>query len=220
VVQTVDVDRDPSSGTTAGVGEEDWLADVGDVDWVDTEPGGERLPYRPSTETGPRFPSDGSDGEHALIQRRRLIAGLVALVVGLAIAIPVLVFGGGGGGSPVVTEPPATTTPTTPPATTPTHTTTTNTSTTKPTGTTSTSFKLPAGTKLQTGSTGAAVTDLQNALTTLGYDPGKVDGDFGPTTQAAVVKFQTDKGLSPDGVVGPKTEAALNEALAAKAKTG
>ena len=47
-----------------------------------------------------------------------------------------------------------------------------------------------------------------------------LDGVYGPKTEAAVVKFQTDKGLSPDGHVGPKTAAALNEALAAKSSSG
>jgi hypothetical protein len=205
-----------SSGTRAGEPEEDWLADVGEVDWEETEPGGERLPYRPSTE--PREPAAGpADDERALIQRRRLVAGLVALVVvGLAIAIPVLVFGGGGGGSPVVTETTTATTtaqtPTTTPATTPTS---TKPTTTTPTTGSTTSFTLPAGTVLRPGATGATVKELQHALTTLGYDPGKADGVYGPSTQAAVVKFQTDKGLAPDGHVGPKTEAALNQALAA-----
>jgi hypothetical protein len=215
-----DVGDHTSSGTRAGEPEEDWLADVGEVDWEDTEPGGERLPYRPSTE--PREPMGApGDDERALIQRRRLVAGLVALVVvGLAIAIPVLVFGGGGGGSPVVTEPPVTTTPQTPTTTPTTTPTSTKPTTTTPSTTTTESFTLPAGTILRPGATGATVTQLQQSLTTLGYDPGKADGNYGPKTEAAVVKFQTDKGLSPDGHVGPKTAAALNEALAAKSSTG
>ena len=58
---------------------------------------------------------------------------------------------------------------------------------------------------------------VQQALVNLGYDLGEygskgdgVDGNFGPTTKAAVIKFQTDKGISPaKGNVGPKTAAAL-----------
>jgi len=61
------------------------------------------------------------------------------------------------------------------------------------------------------------VTAVQQALVDLGYDLGDygskgdgVDGDFGPATKDAVIKFQTDKGISPNkGVVGPKTATAL-----------
>lgn len=37
----------------------------------------------------------------------------------------------------------------------------------------------------------------------------KVDGRFGYGTQAAVIKFQRSRGLTPDGYVGPKTWRAL-----------
>lgn len=37
----------------------------------------------------------------------------------------------------------------------------------------------------------------------------QVDGYFGAKTQAAVIAFQKKKGLYPDGIVGPKTWAAL-----------
>jgi len=59
------------------------------------------------------------------------------------------------------------------------------------------------------------VRELQQALITAGYDPGSVDGTFGPATEAAVTAFQQDNGLSADGVVGPDTAAALNSAIAA-----
>lgn len=62
---------------------------------------------------------------------------------------------------------------------------------------------------LQLGTSGAAVTDLQNKLRSRGFDPGASDGSFGPGTVAAVVAFQRSAGLEPDGVVGPETAAAL-----------
>jgi peptidoglycan hydrolase-like protein with peptidoglycan-binding domain len=42
------------------------------------------------------------------------------------------------------------------------------------------------------------------------WDPGAVDGDFGPQTELAVKKFQTDLVITPaDGIVGEKTWTAL-----------
>jgi peptidoglycan hydrolase-like protein with peptidoglycan-binding domain len=57
------------------------------------------------------------------------------------------------------------------------------------------------------------ISELQEALSSAGYDPGPVDGTFGPRTEAAVVAFQQANGLSADGVVGPETASALNSAL-------
>lgn len=54
------------------------------------------------------------------------------------------------------------------------------------------------------GSTGPAVTDWQNRLNSLGYSV-PVTGVFDDATDAATRKFQTAKGLTPDGVVGEKT---------------
>jgi peptidoglycan hydrolase-like protein with peptidoglycan-binding domain len=62
---------------------------------------------------------------------------------------------------------------------------------------------------VQAGSTGKAVKLLQRLLSDYGYDPGPVDGDFGPNTKKAVKKFQTDFGLAVDGIAGPKTWAML-----------
>ncbi|MBV9368017.1 MAG: peptidoglycan-binding protein [Solirubrobacterales bacterium] len=58
------------------------------------------------------------------------------------------------------------------------------------------------------GSTGDLVVWLQEHLVSVGYATA-VDGDFGPTTQAAVQQFQSVRGLTADGIVGPATWAAL-----------
>jgi hypothetical protein len=68
-------------------------------------------------------------------------------------------------------------------------------------------------TVLSPGSHGVQVGLLQKALEHLGYSPGTIDGAYGPSTQAAVKKFQQAQGLTPDGIVGPKTLAALKTAL-------
>src|SRR5688500_13100636 len=58
---------------------------------------------------------------------------------------------------------------------------------------------------LRSGSKGAAVKELQVRLKAAGFNPGTADGAFGPKTLAAVKAFQKSRGLSADGVVGPKT---------------
>jgi N-acetyl-anhydromuramyl-L-alanine amidase AmpD len=62
---------------------------------------------------------------------------------------------------------------------------------------------------LKLGSKGADVVTLQNRLNALGCPCGAADGDFGPRTESAVKAFQKKKKLVQDGVVGPKTWAAL-----------
>jgi peptidoglycan L-alanyl-D-glutamate endopeptidase CwlK len=63
---------------------------------------------------------------------------------------------------------------------------------------------------LQPGASGDAVTALQQALLAAGFNPGAVDGNFGPGTQAAVLAFQRSEQLVADGIVGPSTAAALH----------
>jgi peptidoglycan hydrolase-like protein with peptidoglycan-binding domain len=41
--------------------------------------------------------------------------------------------------------------------------------------------------------------EVQQALYRLGYDPGPVDGIFGPLTRAAIHRFQQDIGAEPTG---------------------
>lgn len=62
---------------------------------------------------------------------------------------------------------------------------------------------------LKRGASGPAVKRLQQALAERGFDPGGADGVFGGGTEAAVMAFQRSEGLLPDGVVGPRTLAAL-----------
>ncbi|HAZ46874.1 MAG TPA: peptidoglycan-binding domain 1 protein, partial [Cyanobacteria bacterium UBA11371] len=59
---------------------------------------------------------------------------------------------------------------------------------------------------------GEDVRELQIALNKVGFNL-EVDGYFGPTTGEAVRKFQTDKGLVVDGIVGSATLEALNMRL-------
>ena len=53
------------------------------------------------------------------------------------------------------------------------------------------------------------VAELQRRLSALGFDPGRVDGIFGDQTTDALVDFQRNAGLSPDGICGPQTLAEL-----------
>ncbi|MFI7208821.1 L,D-transpeptidase family protein [Micromonospora aurantiaca (nom. illeg.)] len=64
---------------------------------------------------------------------------------------------------------------------------------------------------LRRGDTGAAVRALQERLDQLGYWVGKSDGTFGLLTEQAVYALQKAAGLRPDGVVGAKTRAALDD---------
>lgn len=56
---------------------------------------------------------------------------------------------------------------------------------------------------------GDDVAELQLRLGALGFDAGRVDGIFGPTTQAALLEFQQNMGLVSDEVCGPETVSAL-----------
>ena len=62
---------------------------------------------------------------------------------------------------------------------------------------------------LRVGSKGTAVKVLQKLLKARGFDPGVIDGDFGPGTEAAVLAFQRSENLLADGIVGPRTEGML-----------
>lgn len=65
---------------------------------------------------------------------------------------------------------------------------------------------------IRNGSGGSAVKEWQNYLKSQGYDIGKsgADGIFGSATEAATRKYQKDKGLTVDGIVGANTWGSMN----------
>lgn len=56
---------------------------------------------------------------------------------------------------------------------------------------------------LRVGNSGDDVRQLQTRLQESGFDPGGIDGDYGPKTAAAVRSFQLSKGLLLADVAGP-----------------
>lgn len=58
---------------------------------------------------------------------------------------------------------------------------------------------------LRLRTSGVEVIKLQKQLKNLGFFNGKIDGDFGVSTEAGVKAAQTRYGLKPDGVVGGDT---------------
>jgi peptidoglycan hydrolase-like protein with peptidoglycan-binding domain len=71
---------------------------------------------------------------------------------------------------------------------------------------------------LQVGSRGQAVTDLQNALNSVGY-PVAVDGVFGSKTQRAVMSFQQDHELTVNGVADAETQDLITQLMGAASST-
>ncbi|WP_426361900.1 glycoside hydrolase domain-containing protein [Streptomyces sp. E-08] len=80
---------------------------------------------------------------------------------------------------------------------------------TQPSSCSGTDLAFTAYPTVQSGSTGEQVAAAQCLLTAAGYDPGAADGAFGPSTTAATGQFQNSRGLTADGVIGPKTWTAL-----------
>lgn len=73
---------------------------------------------------------------------------------------------------------------------------------------------------LRRGFSGTAVLVLQLRLEELGFDPGGIDGSFGPGTERAVRAFQGLNGLTVDGVVGDTNATTLNCQPAAEIPNG
>ena len=189
---------------------DDWFAD--DDNWF-AEPG------RPRGRSLRGVEADDEQDWFEPASRREYRRGLLGdmtvtlrtLVIGGAVAAAVLVLIGlaaagvfSGSSHPNAAAPP--------PASTPTTSSTTG-SGQNTTPTTPRPAAAPSAT-LKPGDTGAQVKVLQRALARLGYSPGAVDGDYGPSTTSAVQDFQRASGLAPDGVVGSKTLQALRHALA------
>lgn len=64
------------------------------------------------------------------------------------------------------------------------------------------------------GNRGVYTATLQDALNSLGYSAGTVDGIFGPKTKNAVLRYQRDNGLSADGIVGCNTWTSITRKIA------
>ena len=73
------------------------------------------------------------------------------------------------------------------------------------TKTASSSSSSSSATRLEKGSTGSDVKELQTKLKKLGYYDAYVDGDYGDTTVAAVKAFQKKYNLTADGIAGKET---------------
>ena len=183
--------------------EDDWFyapsekpTESGEVAWQDES---ESLPRKTAAGLG---------------QRQAVVVAAVIAVVVMVAAVTLIVRAiSGSDGTPAAPGSTAQV-PTTPAATTPADTTPTPTTPTTPTTTTPSATSVPTDTVLRAGSSGAEVTQLQLALTELGYAPGAADGKFGPATTQAVTAFQQAEGLTEDGIAGPATIAAINTKLA------
>lgn len=76
------------------------------------------------------------------------------------------------------------------------------------------STPAPTALLLKLGVKGDEVTRLQQRLRELGYYAGEVDGQYGPGTQDAVIRFQQQHGLDADGIAGESTRSAAYSANA------
>jgi hypothetical protein len=188
--------------------------DPGYDDWfdepeppTDTQSGAHRGVYEDAEEVWvlPEDEDSGSSGQREFVIAGRTLTTTQVAIIALsllAIFFAILAAVGVFNGSKTSI----------PPVTTPTHPISTVTITTTPTNTPP-AAEAPSQT-LKPGDQGAQVKTLQKALASLGYSPGTPDGDYGPSTQNAVERFQIAKGLAEDGVVGPATLNALQKALA------
>ena len=92
----------------------------------------------------------------------------------------------------------------------------TNSNTSKPNNTSTSNNTKTSSTILRIGSTGQAVTQLQNDLKRLGFFAGNATGYYGTVTEKAVRDFQKQYGLAVDGIAGPATLGKIAEILNGK----
>jgi hypothetical protein len=157
-------------------------------------------------------PDDWLDGQRTTSRAEVAGAGftvkLGTLLAVSAFAVVLIVLAGLalGGVFSASSKHPATT------PTTPSTQTTTQAPSTTPTRPARRALSAPPST-LKPGDQGAQVKLLQRALTRLGYSAGPADGVYGPSTQAALMRFQKVSTLTADGVLGPTTLQALKQAL-------
>jgi hypothetical protein len=191
---------------------DDWLGGSSELEWFPDGEAGREAPRRRGASAGRARDAKNEYALDPALRRRRLVAAVAVLALVIAVVVIALVASGGGG-----TKKPPTTTPTTPAVTTPATTTPAGTRTTPAAhhaASTRLKLVLPASGKLALGDTGSAVKTLQKALVQLGSGALTADGNFGALTERAVAAFQQAHGLTGDGVVGAKTAAAINAALA------
>jgi peptidoglycan hydrolase-like protein with peptidoglycan-binding domain/DNA invertase Pin-like site-specific DNA recombinase len=74
---------------------------------------------------------------------------------------------------------------------------------------------LAPGSGYQQAAGSGRVRVLQRRLAGSGFAPGPIDGRYGPLTTQAVERFQGAHGLTVDGLVGPRTLAALSATASA-----
>lgn len=66
---------------------------------------------------------------------------------------------------------------------------------------------------LRKGDRGADVMEIQSMLKKIGFYEGEIDGIFGTQTEQAVLRFQRNFGLTPDGIIGPRTYSVMEKYL-------
>jgi peptidoglycan hydrolase-like protein with peptidoglycan-binding domain len=80
--------------------------------------------------------------------------------------------------------------------------------------------QLPDHPTIKKGSQGAAVKLAQKRLVMRWYNPGPIDGKFGAKTEKAVKEYQGHRGLTADGIIGPKTWARLDPPTVQQGSSG